>query len=248
MQGPLSICLAKETSRAALCSLSPPTLAYGFVPLATMPVEIVVAWRRRWWGNFQRWRLVLSPVSSFGCGFFSASLQQWVLNILQHTYMLPLEVVGPGGTLSVLLFITSYWGDANRRRQWWRLHIVATSSTFGTSGSRNGGGTSIYVRCWIFSVIITFIQPFLYFGLFFRKCKHFVSFFVQLLSFFTWCPVKKNLYVCTLYLKIVPLFPTFKNASYFIRKNENNYLYAYMVQIIPRKLLIFYWSTGTVVE
>jgi hypothetical protein len=34
------------------------------------------------------------------------------------THMLPLEVVGPGGSLSVLLFITSYWRDANRRMQW----------------------------------------------------------------------------------------------------------------------------------
>jgi hypothetical protein len=32
--------------------------------------------------------------------------------------MLPLEVMGPGGSLSMFLFATSYWREANRRMSW----------------------------------------------------------------------------------------------------------------------------------
>ncbi len=53
--------------------------------------------------NFRRWRPFVLPGSPYDCSFFT--LVQNNLLILQNTFMLCLELMGPGGILSVLLLL-----------------------------------------------------------------------------------------------------------------------------------------------
>jgi hypothetical protein len=61
--------------------------------------------------------------------------------------MLPLEVVGPGGSLSTVLIATPYWRDASRRVSWHAATATAVSSCDRTAtalvlrlGTAGGGG------------------------------------------------------------------------------------------------------------
>ncbi len=46
----------------------------------------------------------------------------------QYQFMLPLEVVDPGGSLSTVLIATPYWRDASRRVSWHAATATAVSS------------------------------------------------------------------------------------------------------------------------
>jgi hypothetical protein len=50
------------------------------------------------------------------------------LAFYQCPFMLPLEVVGPGGSLSTVLIATPYWRDASRRVSWQAATATAESS------------------------------------------------------------------------------------------------------------------------
>jgi hypothetical protein len=50
------------------------------------------------------------------------------LAFYQCPFMLPLEVVGPGGSLSMALVATPYWRDASRRVSWQVAMATAESS------------------------------------------------------------------------------------------------------------------------
>ncbi len=50
------------------------------------------------------------------------------LAFYQCPFMLPLEVVGPGGSLSTALIATPYWRDASRRVSWQAATATAGSS------------------------------------------------------------------------------------------------------------------------
>ncbi len=162
-----------------LLDMTAPRVGLRLCSIGNMPVEIVVARRRRWWGiSSQLPKMEVVTVVSFNiwlwflrCLYATVSPQ-----LLQHTVMLPLEVVGPGGSLSVLLFITSYWGDANRSMQWWRLHTVATRVMAALlvllAAEMPVALRSMYDSGLKFCVIITLTQPFPYRGLFKKKCKH----------------------------------------------------------------------------
>jgi hypothetical protein len=83
--------------------------------------------------------------------------------------MLPLEVVGPGGSLSTVLIATPYWRDASWRVSWQAATATAGSSCdrtatarvhrLGTAGSGSGGGLISsatepkFVQCSFRSVI-----------------------------------------------------------------------------------------------
>jgi hypothetical protein len=43
-------------------------------------------------------------------------------------FMLPLEVMGPGGSLSTSLVTTAYWRDASRRESWHAVTAMAAYS------------------------------------------------------------------------------------------------------------------------
>jgi hypothetical protein len=49
------------------------------------------------------------------------------LAFYQCPFMLPLEVVGPGGSLSTVLITTPYWRDASRRGSWQAATAMAES-------------------------------------------------------------------------------------------------------------------------
>ncbi len=73
----------------------------------------------------------------------------------QYPFMLPLEVVDPGGSLSTVLIATPYWRDASRRVSWHAAMATAVSSCdrtatalvhrLGTAGG-GGGGADRYPR------------------------------------------------------------------------------------------------------
>jgi hypothetical protein len=69
------------------------------------------------------------------------------LAFYQCPFMLPLEVVGPGGSLSTVLITTPYWRDASRRVSWQAATATAGSSCNRTAtalvhrlGTAGGGG------------------------------------------------------------------------------------------------------------
>ena len=72
------------------------------------------------------------------------------LAFYQCPFMLPLEVVGPGGSLSTVLIATPYWRDASRRVSWqaatatagssWDRTATALVHRLGTAGGGGGGG------------------------------------------------------------------------------------------------------------
>jgi hypothetical protein len=67
----------------------------------------------------------------------------------QYSFMLPLEVMGPGGSLSTVLIATPYWQDASRRASWQAATATASHSCdrtttalvhrLGAAGGGNGG-------------------------------------------------------------------------------------------------------------
>ncbi len=63
------------------------------------------------------------------------------LAFYQCPFMLPLEVVGPGGSLSTVLIATPYWRDASRRVSWRAATATAGSSCdgYGTHPSAGDG-------------------------------------------------------------------------------------------------------------
>ncbi len=76
---------------------------YGFISVAAKPVE------SSWHGgeaerrNFRQRRSSLQSHLLKNDGFSSTVLHTQSVHILQYAFMLPLEVVGPGGSLSALL-------------------------------------------------------------------------------------------------------------------------------------------------
>jgi hypothetical protein len=65
----------------------------------------------------------------------------------QYPFMLPLEVVDPGGSLSTVLIATPYWREASRRVSWQAATVTAVSSCDRTAtalvhrlGTTGGGG------------------------------------------------------------------------------------------------------------
>jgi hypothetical protein len=84
----------------------------GFIPVAATPVR--ESWQVGDGGeanscNFQRQRLSLLPVLSYGGGLSLITVtQQKTVRFNQFPFTLPLEVVGPGGALSTLLIATPY--------------------------------------------------------------------------------------------------------------------------------------------
>ncbi len=69
------------------------------------------------------------------------------LAFYQCPFMLLLEVVGPGGSLSTVLIATPYWRDASRRVSWQAAKATAGSSCDRTAtalvhrlGTAGGGG------------------------------------------------------------------------------------------------------------
>jgi hypothetical protein len=52
---------------------------------------------------------------------------------LQYMFKLPLEVVGPGGSLSTLLVATPYWQDASRR--WTAMATAANKIRLDNGGT-----------------------------------------------------------------------------------------------------------------
>jgi hypothetical protein len=49
----------------------------------------------------------------YGGDFFLAVIQHKTVRFNQYTFMLSLEVMGPGGSLSTVLIATPYWRDAS---------------------------------------------------------------------------------------------------------------------------------------
>jgi hypothetical protein len=93
--------------------------------------------------------------------------------------MLPLEVVGPGGSLSTVLIATPYWRDASRRVSWQAVMATAESSCdrtatalvhrLGTAGGGGGGADwfrrrrilKLFILCGSFILVILIpIRPF----------------------------------------------------------------------------------------
>ncbi len=97
----------------------------------------------------------------------------------QYPFMLPLEVVGPGGSLSTVLIATPYRRDASRRVSWQAATATAESSCdrtatalvhqLGTAGGGGGGADwfrqrrilNLYIVCGSFILVILIpIRPF----------------------------------------------------------------------------------------
>jgi hypothetical protein len=85
--------------------------------------------------------------SSEGGGRPSRQSRPERLAFYQCPFMLPLEVVGPGGSLSTVLIVTPYWRDASRRVSWQAATATAGSSCDRTAtalvhrlGTAGGGG------------------------------------------------------------------------------------------------------------
>jgi hypothetical protein len=66
--------------------------------------------------------------TSEGGGHPSRQSRPERLAFYQCPFMLPLEVVGPGGSLSTALIATPYWRDASRRVSWQAATATAESS------------------------------------------------------------------------------------------------------------------------
>ncbi len=83
----------------------------------------------------------------------------------QYPFMLPLEKVGPGGSLSTVLIATPYWRDASWRVSWQAATATAVSSCdrmatalvhrLGTTGG-GGGGADRFRRRRILNLFIVF--------------------------------------------------------------------------------------------
>ncbi len=58
------------------------------------------------------------------------------LAFYQCPFLLPLEVVGPGGSLSTVLITTPYWRDASRRGSW-QAAMATAESRFATGRLRH---------------------------------------------------------------------------------------------------------------
>ncbi len=94
--------------------------------------------------------LAASPVAGDGFFFTTSYTQQTVCYNLQYTFMLSLEVVGPGDSLQHCCYL-ALRRDASRRvswqRQWQWRHTVVTgrrrrsSISWGTASSGNGRAT-----------------------------------------------------------------------------------------------------------
>jgi hypothetical protein len=89
---------------------------YSFFPEAAMPV--MVYWQGGDSGeancrNFRRRRSSLPSVLSFTAMAFPCSYITQTVHFNQYTFMLSLEVMSPGGSLSTVLIATPYWRDAS---------------------------------------------------------------------------------------------------------------------------------------
>jgi hypothetical protein len=58
--------------------------------------------------------------------------------------MLPLEVVGPGGSLSTVLIATPYWRDASRKESW--QAAAATAATAMVTDSCDQTAAALVLR------------------------------------------------------------------------------------------------------
>jgi hypothetical protein len=77
--------------------------------------RILARWRQRRgeYSQLPKAEVVLASFSSSTAVAFSLQLHNINSRFNQYTFMLSLEVVGPGGSLSTVLIATPYWRDAS---------------------------------------------------------------------------------------------------------------------------------------
>jgi hypothetical protein len=114
--------------------------------------------------------------TSEGVGRPSRQSRQERLAYNQYSFMLPLEVVGPGGSLSTVLVATPHWRDASRRVSWQAATATvvyccdqtttALTHRLRTAGG-GGGGVNRFRRRRILNLFcVLVIRPFFFVLLF----------------------------------------------------------------------------------
>ncbi len=90
-------------------------------------------------------RRIVATSEGGGCPSRQSRPERLAYN--QYSFMLPMEVVGPGGSLSMVLIATPYWRDASWRVSWQAATATEVSSCDRTAtalvhqlGTADGGG------------------------------------------------------------------------------------------------------------
>ncbi len=168
-QSPLPPCFKSGASKRVMTDP-------GYIPIETTPVEDLLAqWQ---WRQDELSQVLKTEV------VFTTSIVLWlwllrssytvVSNIIQCIFRLPLEVDGPGGSLSKLLLLRHTGetpvGECPGRQKWRLWHTVATwwwwRSSFGCGD------------CWQWRMLS-------FRGAGFLKCCDFLYFFLVLFSLFS---------------------------------------------------------------
>ncbi len=98
--------------------------------MGATPVSSLARWRRRRGVQSQLPQaevVLVASLAQTGVGYTQRLHNRSPLKI-QSTFMLPLEVMGPGGSLSTALIATPYRRDASRRVSWQATTATAAYS------------------------------------------------------------------------------------------------------------------------